>query len=115
MKRIGSKPITNENASPPRNQTLILQRQANYVEDIIVTFDTANLGVSRRKVIQKISDIGQVSYYDQAENHLYNPIQEKRLTNMKRRGRVIKAQATTTEQSQIYMSQQYRWHMMIES
>ena len=51
----------------------------------------------------------------QAENHLDYLIWAKRLTHLKRLGRVISAQATTTERSQICLSQQYRWHMMIEA
>ena len=99
LQRIGSKPITYKNASPPRNWALLSQRQVKYVEYVIVTRYMSNLGVSRREVIQKISDIGQVSYYYQAENHLDNPIREKRLTNLKRHGQAIKSQATTTERS----------------
>ena len=34
---------------------------------------------------------------------------------MNRYGRVIKSQATTTERSQISVSQQYCWHIMIEA
>ena len=56
--------ITYENAFPRRNPALILQRQVKYVEDIIFTRDTTNLGVSSREVIQTISDIGQASSYD---------------------------------------------------
>ena len=55
-----------------------------------------------------IEYIGQASSYAQAENHLYCLIKEKWLPNMKRHGRVIKAQATTTERSQICVSRQYR-------
>ena len=40
---------------------------------------------------------------------------EKRLLNMKRHGRLIKYQATTTEQSQIFVSQQCHWHMVVEA
>ena len=48
LQRINSKPITYENASPQINQALLSQRQVEYVEDIIVTRDTANLGMKRR-------------------------------------------------------------------
>ena len=65
---IGSKPITYDNDFPPRNQALLTE--VKHVEDIIITRDTENLGVSRRDVIQMISDIGQASSYFQAENHL---------------------------------------------
>ena len=99
MQRIGSRLITFENASPQGKQLLLLHNQINYVEDIIFTRDTVNLGISRREVIQTISDIGQESYYFQSENHLHYPIWEKRLPNLKRGGQVIKAQATATEQS----------------
>ena len=67
---IGSKPIKFENTSPLRNQTLLLQRQVKYVEDIIFTRDMANLGMSMKEVIKNISDIGQESSYVQSENHL---------------------------------------------
>ena len=66
-------------------------------------------------MIQTISDIEQASSYDQAENHLDYLIQENQLPNMKRGGQMIKAQATTTERSQICVPQQYRWHIMIEA
>ena len=71
--------------------------------------------MSRWEVIQTISDIGQESYYFQAENHLDYLIREKWLPNMKRGGRVVKSHATTTERSHICVSQPYRWHMMIEA
>ena len=37
------------------------------------------------------------------------------MTHLKRVGRVVSDQATTTKQSQICVSQQYHWHMMIEA
>ena len=85
------------------------------MEDIIIKRDTANLGMSRKEVIQVISELGQAKSFVQAENHLDYLIRAKRLTHLKRLGRVVSAQATTTERSQICVSQQYRWHMMIEA
>ena len=84
------------------------------MEDIIIKRDTANLGMLRKEVIQVISELGQAKSFVQAENHLDYLIRAKRLTHLKRLGRVVSAQATTTERSQICVSQQYRWHMMIE-
>ena len=66
LQSIGSKMIKFDSASPQIKQVLLLQRQVKYVEDIIVTRDTANLGVSRWEVIQTISDIGQAYSYVQA-------------------------------------------------
>ena len=51
FQRIGSKPLTYENSFSLIKQALLLQRQVNYFEDIIVTRDTVNLGMSRREVI----------------------------------------------------------------
>ena len=68
LQRIGSRPITFDNALPPEKQALLSHNQVNYVEDIIVTRDTENLGMSRQEVIQTISDIIQASSYTQAEN-----------------------------------------------
>ena len=86
---------------------LLLQRQVKYVEDTLFTRDTDNLGISRKEMIQAISDIVQASYYVQAENHLGYLIREKWVPNLKRHGQVIKAQETTTERSQICVSQKY--------
>ena len=57
FKRISSKPITYDNAFPLRKRAMLLEIQENYSQDIIVTRDTANLGMSRKEVIQSISDI----------------------------------------------------------
>ena len=97
------------------NRALLSENQVNYVEDIIVKIDTANLGVSRKEVIQVISDLGQVKFFVQAENHLDYLIRAKRLTHLKRLGGVVASQTTTLELSQICVSQQYRWHMIIEA
>ena len=59
LKIIGSKPIPHKNAFLLRYRTLLLERQVNYVEDVAVTRDTENLGVSRKEFIQVISYIGQ--------------------------------------------------------
>ena len=99
LRRIGRKPITYENVFPDKKRALLSNSQVKYVEDIIIKRDTANLGKS----------------FVQAENQLDYLIRAKRLTHLKRLGRVVSAQAMTTDQSQICVSQQYRWHMMIEA
>ena len=76
---------------------LLLQMQVKYVEDIIFTRDTEELGMSRKEVIQGMSYMGQSSSYVQADNHLDHLIWEKRLPNLKRHGRLIKYQATNME------------------
>ena len=76
---------------------LLSHNQVKYIEDILVTRDTVNLGMLRLEVIQKISHIAQASSYVQADNHLDCLIRVNWLPNMKRGGRVIKSQETTTE------------------
>ena len=97
------------------NRALLSENQVKYVEDIIVKRDTANLGMSRKEVIKVISELGQAQSFVQADNHLDYLIQGNQLTGLKRLGRVVEAQATTTELSHICVSQQYCWHMMIEA
>ena len=106
LKRMIRNLITYNNSFPIIKRTLPLQRQIKYVEDEIFTRDTENLGMSMKEVIQIISDIGQENSYVQADNHLDYLIQEKRLKNMKRHGRVIKYHETTMERSYICVSQQ---------
>ena len=114
LQRIGRKPITYDNVFPDKKRALISNMQVKYVEDIIIKRDTANLGMSRKEVIQVISELGQAKSFVQAENNFDYLIRAKWLTHLKRLGRVVSAQATTTKQSQIFVSQQHRWHMMIE-
>ena len=71
--------------------------QVKYVEYIIITRDTADVGMPRKEAIQIISDRGQANYYVQAENNLDCLILEKWLSNLKRHGRVIQAQEMIKE------------------
>ena len=65
LKSIFSKPITYENTFPLIHWALLSERQVNYVEYVVVTRDTENLGFSRKEMIQVISDIGQENLYVQ--------------------------------------------------
>ena len=70
LRRIGRKPITYENVFPEKKRSLLSNSQVKYVKDILIKIDTANLGMSRKEVIQVISEIGQAKSLVQAENHL---------------------------------------------
>ena len=52
---------------------------------------------------------------EQANNLLNYLIRRGRLKKIKREGRVIATQSTTTERSQISVTQQYRWHMLVDT
>ena len=95
LQNIGSNPITYENALIIKKRALLLENQVNYVEDIIVKRETANLGISRKEVIQVISELGQEKLFVQSENHLYYLIKAKRMTHLKRLGKVVAAEKAT--------------------
>ena len=97
LQMIFREPITYENSFPKEKRELLSERQVKCVEDIIDKRDTANLGMSRKEVIQVVSDISKSKLFVQEENHLGYLILLKRLTHLKNLGLVVKAQATTTE------------------
>ena len=61
MKRIDSKNITKNNAFPLRYWALLSEMQVKGIENIVFTRDRVTLGVSRKEVIQVISDIVQAN------------------------------------------------------
>ena len=67
---IGRKPITYENVFAMKNRGLKLEIQVNYVEDVIIKRDKENHGMSRKEMIQFISDLSQEKSFVQVENHL---------------------------------------------
>ena len=67
------------------------------MEYIIIKRDTSNLGMSRKEMIQVISELVQAKLFVKADNHLDYLMEVKRLTHLKMLGRVVSAQATTTE------------------
>ena len=85
------------------------------LQDIIWKRDEINNGVSCKEAIQLIVDLGQCISSRSAENRLDYLIRKKKLTGLKRGGRVVTAQSTTTERSQINCEQQLRWYVLIKS
>ena len=58
VRRIGRKLITYENFFPDKKRALLLNLQVKYLDDIIIKRYTANLRMSRKEVIQVISELG---------------------------------------------------------
>ena len=115
MRRLGNKKITVENCFKDKKQGLLSNELVEVLQDIIRKRDQINNGVTRKEAIQLIVDLGQCVSSKAAENHLDYLIRLKRLPDLKRNGRIILAQSTTTERSQINREQQLRWHFLIES
>ena len=62
--------ITYKNDFLMKKRVFPSYRQVKYVGDIIIKRDTADLGLSRKEVIQVVSYIGQANSFVQADNHL---------------------------------------------
>ena len=54
FKMIGGKPITYDNAFPLSYWVFLFEIQVKYIEHIVITRNTKNLGMSRKEVIQVI-------------------------------------------------------------
>ena len=59
LRRIVRKPITYKKVFPMKNRAFLSENQVKYVEDIIVKRDTENLGMSKKEVMQVISELFQ--------------------------------------------------------
>ena len=113
--RLGNKEITVKNCFQDKKKDLLSNELVEVLQDIIRKRAQINNGVTRKEAIQLIIDLGQCVSSKSAENHLDYMIRLKRLPGLKRNGRTILAQSTTTERSQINREQQLRWHFLIES
>lgn len=96
--------------SKPKNPPLLWSpNQVSFLQEAIVSRDNGNNPITRHEVIQLITEISQTFDEVKAKNHFDYLIREGRLTILKRGGRVLTAQATTTKRSAITMEQQWRW------
>ena len=77
-------------------------------------FDANNNGMTRKEVFLIIQQLTGCLTMKKAKNVLDYYIREGRMEGLKRAGRVVTAQSTTTKQSQVTTSQQLRWHSTIE-
>ena len=66
VQRIDRKPIIYKNALPTKKRKLLSGRQVKYVEDILFKRYIESLGMSRKEVIQVISEISQANLFVQA-------------------------------------------------
>ena len=77
--------------------------------------DKNNNGMTRKEMILLVMDFTGCCKWKQAENHLDFLIRAGKFPNLKRGGRTVSAQKTTTKRSLITIEQQLRWHGNIES
>lgn len=114
IKRLGGKEPTRANCFPIQKRALLTPELIELLQDIIRRRDRSNNGMTRREVIAIISDLGQSKSFKTSENHLDYLIRSNRLTKLKRNGRIVSAQSTSTDRCQINIPQQMRWHYLIQ-
>jgi hypothetical protein len=90
-------------------------RERSELSDIITYRDKMNRPMSRAEVINIVMEISGCVCRKKADNHYAYLVRKKLLKGLKRGGRVVSAQKTTTKRSQITVEQQLRWHGTIES
>lgn len=92
-----------------RFKTLTTPAEREFLQSIMIARDQRNSGMTRKEVIAIIANIGGVDL-KAAENHLDYLIRSKQLSNLKNNGRVITAQATTTNRTAVTAEKLLRTH-----
>ena len=94
---------------------LLSDDDCNFLEEIAISRDLRNNGMTRAEIITMVMEMSQsCGSRKQAENHFDYLIRNGRFSGLKRGGRVVVAQKTTTKQSQITIEQQLRWHTAVD-
>ena len=101
--------------APSKHPPLLTGEQVTFLQEAILSRDNSNNPMSRHEVVHMISELSQCFDLLKSKNHFDYLIREKRLTQLKRGGRVTTAQATTTKRSAITKEQQWRWHLLYDT
>jgi hypothetical protein len=102
--RLGDLPITRENCFASLGLLSLKDRQL--LQDMIVNRDRMNTGMDRKECIQNISEMTSATH-EVAQEHFKQLVRTQQLRCLKRFGRMVKAQPTTTKRSQITVQQQF--------
>eukprot|EP00957_Ditylum_brightwellii_P025121 1901521-Ditylum_brightwellii.AAC.1 len=70
-----------------RNKALLNPDQQCWLQDVVHQQGVNNEGMTRRKCVTVISEVGQTSCTQKAEDHLNYLIRKKRLLDLKWQGR----------------------------
>lgn len=103
------------NNAAMNNKAMSTSEDIAVMSSIICCRDKNGNGMSRKEVITMLRDICSAPTLKSAENHYDYLIRKGKLQDLKRGGRVVKAQKTTTKRCCINAAQQLRWHGLIES
>jgi hypothetical protein len=93
---------------PKYNRTLLSEYYCSRLEMIIQARDARNDGMVRKEVVDLIAQMGETDSKT-ADNHYCWLVSNNKFTELKKGGKVMKAQKTTTKRSQVTVKQQLRW------
>ena len=85
-----------------------------FLEDIAISRDLRNNGMSRAEMITTIMELSQCASREQAKNHFDYLVRAGHFSGLKRGGRVVTCQKTTIKRTEITMEQQLRWHTSVD-
>ena len=94
--------------------SLLDKTNKEFLQQTIISRDEANNGMTRNEIfafIQMLVGCDQKS----AENHYDYLTRNKKLPKLKRHGRTVIAQKTTTSRTQIRSEGQLRWHAVLDA
>lgn len=94
-------------------ESVISDEVRKRLEKVIVARDARNNGMSRREVIEVISQLGDCTL-KQADNYFTYASARGKFPLLKRGRKVVTAQKTTTSRTQVTVEQQYRWHLAVD-
>lgn len=96
-----------------QRHSLLSESDKKFVADVAISRDLRNNGMTRAEMIAMIMELSQSSM-QQAKNHFDYLVRSGHLEGLKRGGRVVTCQKTTSKRSQITMEQQLRWHTSVD-
>jgi hypothetical protein len=114
--QISLEEVTRQMFYPERGykKRLLDKEQFQLLCDTIIHRDQSNNGMSRHEVISMIMELSQSSDFKACENLFDHLIRIKALKGLKRNGRVVAGQKTSTKRLQITVEQQLRWHTTVD-
>jgi hypothetical protein len=93
-----------------RKGSLTTLTDCEFLQSVMIARDLRNAGMSRKEAISIIANLGGVNLTS-AENHFDYLIRSKQLPKLKNNGRVLTAQATTTNLTACTTEKLLRTHM----
>ncbi|KAI2510833.1 hypothetical protein MHU86_3619 [Fragilaria crotonensis] len=93
---------------------LLSESDRKFLSDIAISRDLRNNGMTRSEMITTIMELAQCTSRTQAKNHFDYLVRAGYLDGLKRGGKVVTCQKTTTKRTQITMEQQLRWHTSVD-